>query len=215
MSRRPVRRLIISHAREEAFVPLTRVIFAKMGYLVVPEEEWGSLPSSLADRQPDLRIVDERRFGELKDDADDPVPIIVLTGRHGVTGADPRVVGAVRRPAGLHELYRVIQQAVEDVPRASPRVPTYLPARCRDGEREWRGAVLSLSENGCLLRSPEPLDLGRQIQISFELPRVGVVETQAETAYQILPDLGLIFHSTPAGQRTAIADFIERSLAVL
>ncbi len=207
------RRLILSHARDDAYVPLTRVIFAKMGYSILPEEEWEALPPSQQEREPDLRLVDERRLASI--DPGSAVPIIVLTGNEGVTGGDPRVIGAVQRPAGLHALYRLIQQALEDVPRTTPRVPTYLPARCRSGDREWRGAVLSLSENGCLLRSPEPLALGSEIDLSFDLPKSGTVETHAETAYQLVPDLGLVFSDTRPAQREAIATYVESTLAAI
>jgi hypothetical protein len=213
-NQRKVRRLIISHARPDAYSPLARVVLAKMGYPIVSAEDWEDLPSADRDRTPDLRIVDERRIGEIPDDADLPeIPMIVITGRHGVSGSDPRIVGAVGRPAGLHELYRLIQQTIEDTPRSTPRVATHLPARCRRGDREWRGAVLSLSENGCLLRTPEPVDLGSQIEISFDLPRAGTIETQAESAYQLVPDTGLIFHRTPAALREAILAYVEESLA--
>lgn len=211
---RKARRLIISHARPDAYSPLARVVLAKMGYPIVSAEDWEDLPNADRDRTPDLRIVDERRIGEIPDDADLPeIPMIVITGRHGVSGSDPRIVGAVGRPAGLHELYRLIQQTIEDTPRSTPRVATHLPARCRRGDREWRGAVLSLSESGCLLRTPEPVDLGSQIEISFDLPRAGTIETQAESAYQLVPDTGLIFHCTPAAQREAILAYVEESLA--
>ena len=214
--KRKARRLIISYARPDAYVPLARVILAGMGYPIVPAEEWEDLPSGECERAPDLRIVDERRLSEVaEDEASEKIPMIVLTGRHGVSGTDPRVVGAIARPAGLHEIYRLIQQTIEDIPRSTPRVATHLPARCRLGAREWRGAVLSLSENGCLLRTPEPLKLGSQIEIAFDLPRAGTIETQAEPAYQLVPDTGLIFHRTPAVFREAILSFVQESLAVI
>jgi len=213
---RTARRLIISYAHSEAYVPLARVILARMGYPIIPAEEWEDLPTADRVRTPDLRIVDERRLGEIpEDDEISEVPMIVLTGRHGVSGIDPRIIGAVARPAGLHEIYRLIQQTIEDTPRSTPRVATHLPARCRRGEREWRAAVLSLSENGCLLRTPEPVSLGSQIEISFDLPRTGTIETKAESAYQLLPDTGLVFHRTPAAFREAILSFVEESLAAI
>jgi hypothetical protein len=73
--------------------------------------------------------------------------------------------------------------------------------------------VLSLSENGCLLRSPEPIALGTHVDLAFDLPRVGAVETRAETAYQMPPDLGMIFHETPAAVRRAISEFVTAQLA--
>jgi hypothetical protein len=213
---RKARRLIISYARPDAYVPLARVILARMGYPIVPAEEWEDLPTGDRERTPDLRIVDERRLGEIPEDAGlREVPMIVLTGRHGVTGANPRIVGAIARPAGLHEIYLLIQQTIEDSPRSTPRVATHLPARCRRGARQWRAAVLSLSENGCLLRTPEPLSLGSQIDLSFDLPRAGTIETKAESAYQLVPDTGLVFHRTPAASREAILGFVEESLAVI
>ncbi len=207
----PERHLILSLARDDAYVPLARSILARMGYAIVGEAERAELPPWLGRRAPDLIIVDERRIGELPEDAG--APAIVLSGRAGVTGADPRILGAIRRPAGLHELYRLIQQALEPVPRAAPRVATHLPALCRLRDREWRASVLSLSANGCLLRTPEPLDLGSELEVRFELPQVGVIETRAEAAYQLLPDLGLVFNATPAACREAIAVFVERTLA--
>ena len=101
------------------------------------------------------------------------VPMIVLTGRNGVTGTDPRIIGAVRRPAGLHDLYRLIQEALEETPRATPRIPTHLPARCRRNGQEWKASVLSLSENGCLLRTAQPVPLGTQVEIEFPLRPFG------------------------------------------
>lgn len=210
----PRRTLILSHAREEDYVPLARAVLSKMGYAIVTEEELDDLPRTLVGREPELRIVDERNLAEVPDD--DPsalVPIIVLTGRDGVSGADPRILGAVRRPAGLHELYQLIQQGLEEKPRSAPRVATNLPARCRRDEHEWRASVISLSENGCLIRSPEPLSLGTEVELLFDLPQVGTIATSAEASYQIVPDLGLVFQRTPAVFREAIAGFVERTLA--
>src|SRR4030042_5271368 len=120
-NQRKVRRVILSHARPDAYSPLARVVLAKMGYPIVSAEDWEDLPSADRDRTPDLRIVDERRIGEIPDDADLPeIPMIVITGRHGGRGSDPRIVGAVGRPAGPPELYRLIQHTLEDTPPPTP-----------------------------------------------------------------------------------------------
>ena len=215
MSLQPLpQRVLVTHAPPDAFAPMTRVILAKLGYAILDEDEFEHTAKSLARDRPDLRIVDERQLAEVPDELD--VPILVLCGRHGVTGADSRIVGAVRRPAGLHEIYRLIQLVLEDMPRASPRVPTHLPARCVSPERpdrEWRAAVLSLSENGCLLRSPVPLLLGSRLEVHFELPRVGVLDLDAEIAYQLIPDVGLIFNGTLPDQRSALSSYVAQALA--
>jgi hypothetical protein len=73
--------------------------------------------------------------------------------------------------------------------------------------------MLSLSENGCLLRSTEPLTLGTQVNLSFDLPRVGPIELWAETAYQLLPDLGLVFSALEPRARDAIQKYVVDALA--
>jgi len=210
----PARRLLVTHAQPEAFAPLARSILARTGYRIVSVEELDELPPSIALRRPDLRLVDERRLAEVPEDGEGGnVPIILLTGRHGVSGVDPRIVGAVARPAGLHELYRLVQMVLEESPRNTPRVPTHLPARCRRDGREWTASILSLSENGCLLRCAEPVTLRTEVELEFSLPRSGSLWTPAEIAYQIPPDLGLVFYSTPAAVRRSIAEFVLESMA--
>jgi hypothetical protein len=208
-------RLLVTHASPEAYAPMARAILSKLGYRIVEPDEYPAVAAELGLERPHLRLVDERSLADVEDEEDPPVPIVVLCGRHGVTGADPRIVGAIRRPAGLHEIYRLVQQVLEDTPRSTPRVPTHLAARCKRDGREWRGAVLSLSENGCLLRSPEPLLLGSRIALGFELPRSGPVEVDAEIAYQLVPDLGVVFNATSPGVREAIGGYVTSALASL
>ncbi len=206
-------RVLVMYAAPEAFAPRTRLLFQKLGYAIVDPDELSALMASGDCERPDLRIVDERSLGEVPEDSGPQVPIVVLSGRHGVTGADSRIVGAVRRPAGLHELYRLVQQVLEDTPRASPRIPTHLPARCRVGEREWASSVLSLSENGCLMRSPETPTLGTRLEMSFALPRAGMLRIDAEIAYQLVPDLGIVFNGTSPAVRDAIKTYVQEALA--
>jgi hypothetical protein len=216
MSKRPpLHRLMVVYAAPGAIAPMTRVILAKLGYVIVTPEEFESLDSEIVRRGPVLRIVDERNLADIPEDRGAQVPVVVLTGRHGVTGADPRIVGAVRRPAGIHELYRLIQQVLEETPRMTPRVPTHIVARCQRRDAEWKVAILSLSENGCLLRSPEPLLLGTRIELRFALPHASWLELVAETAYQLVPDTGVIFSATSPDDRAAIGLFVKEALVSL
>jgi hypothetical protein len=206
------RRILLTHAAPEAFTEMSRTILTKLGYALVMPEEFPACAASMGRDVPDLRIVDERSLAEVPEDGFPSVPIIVLTGRHGVTGADSRIVGAIRRPAGMHDLYRLVQEVLEDAPRTTPRIPTHFQAHCyRDG-KEWTGAVLLLSENGCLLRSTEPQMLGSRFTLSFSLPRTGTLELEGEVTYQLVPDLGMTFHATSPSDREAISDFIGQSL---
>jgi hypothetical protein len=204
------KRVLVTHATPTAFAPMTLGMLAKLGYAVVDPDLFARLYDE--DERPDLYLVDERNLAEVPDDGGSPIPIVVLTGRYGVTGADIRIAGAIQRPAGLHELYRLLQQVLEDTPRTTPRLATHLPARCRWHDKEWQSALVSLSENGGLMRSPEPLLLGSFLRLSFELPRSGLLEVDAEVAYQLVPDVGVIFTGTPSSVRQAIAAYVTAAL---
>jgi hypothetical protein len=210
-------RLLVSYARPEAYVELTETSLGRLGYQFLTSDAYEeSLPEG-GERgfnapKADLLIVDERRLGEIPE-SEDGIPIVLLTGRHGVTGADPRVVGAVKRPAGLHDLYRLTQQILEDTPRSVPRIATHLTARCRRKGEEWTGTVLSLSENGCLLRSSQELPLGSELELAIDLPNFGPVTLWADFAYQLVPDNGLVFSSLVASDRAALSSYVQDVLA--
>jgi hypothetical protein len=206
-------RLLVAYARPEAFVDKTRLILGRLGYHIVTPEDFERMrgTSAGAGRSPDLLIVDERRLAELPSGSE--IPIILLSGRRGLAGSDdPRIVGAVKRPAGLHDLYRLAQQVFEETPRMTPRVPTHLPARCQREDESWEGAVLSLSENGCLLRSRQSPPLGSHFELSFSLPGAGPLALRAEAAYQLVPDLGVVFSGIAASARRAIGNFVSDTI---
>ncbi|MCP3986840.1 MAG: PilZ domain-containing protein [bacterium] len=208
----PPRHLVLVYARPHAFVPLTRTILSRLGYALLDPEDWRE-SSYWAEREPELLVVDEPRLAEVRAiDSQTHAPILMLTGRRGASPGGPRLLGAVHKPAGLHELYRLLEQALEDTPRISPRVSIDLPAQLKRDGREWPGELLSLSESGCLLRSTEPLPLGSAFELSFELPDGGRINTRAASTYQLLPDTGLVFEATPAAGRQAIVQFVEHAL---
>lgn len=205
-------RILVTHAAPDAFAPTTREMIEKLGYRVMESEDYEAVEASGGAPSAVLRLVDERRLGEVPDEGASPLPIVMLTGRVGAVGADGRVVGALRRPAGVHELYRLVQQLSEDTPRSTLRLPVHIPASCRVVERDWRVLLLSLSENGCLARSPEPMELGRRVELDFDLSDRGCLRLQAEVGYQLLPDFGLVFHGTTPGDRTLIRDYLTALL---
>ena len=205
-------RVLVTHAAPEAFAPTTREMLEKLGYRIVESEDYEKSREEGGKASALLRLVDERRLAEVPDEGPSSLPIIMLTGRVGAVGADSRVVGALRRPAGVHELYRLVQQISEDTPRSTPRVPVHIPASCRTFDEDCRVVLLSLSENGCLVRSAQPLELGRRVELAFELQERGNLRLQAEVGYQLLPDFGLVFHGTPPRDRDLIRDFLTSLL---
>jgi len=205
-------RLVATYAAMRAFSPLALKILPRIGYELVPVEDY----AGTACRPPDVQIAEEQRLCEIfETTAASSIPTIVLTGWRGAPPeVDGRiVVGAVRAPAGLHELYRVLQQALEEKPRAVPRVATRLLARCRRDTMEWDVRVLSISENGCMIKSSVVPPLGAMLHVSFELPDGGKIETQASASYQVMPQLGLVFHATRPDFRRAIASYVTHELA--
>jgi hypothetical protein len=207
------RRLILSFALPDTYAPHVRTILGRMGYAIVSREEWEQA-EALAARVPELVIVDERRLSELPQSPPSAtLPAILISAQGAPPAGDRRVLGATLRPAGLHALYRLLQQALEATARSCLRVPTQLAVRLRHGRREWQGALLSLSENGCLVRTPEQIALGTELEVAFALPRGGLIQTRAETAYRLVADTGLVFQATPPASRRAIVRFVEQQLA--
>jgi hypothetical protein len=69
--------------------------------------------------------------------------------------------------------------------------------------------MVSLSENGALLRSEERVPLGANFDVAFELPGRGSISLRAEAAYQLMPHLGVVFSGVDSAVRTRIAGFIH------
>jgi hypothetical protein len=162
---------------------------------------------------PDARIASERELRRVP--REDRAPLILLEGRFGKRSRrrrDPRIVATLRKPAPLVEVYRALQLALEENPRRVPRAAVTLPARCVAGERDWPGAIVSLSEGGCLVRSTHRLESRRRLQLWFPLPDAGLVEVTARPLYHRGSHLGLAFHELAEATRHAIASCVEDAL---
>jgi hypothetical protein len=206
-------RQLVAYADDGGFADNTVKILARLGYEILSPERFEKRKSRDPDHEPDLLIVDEERLCDVVGArVSGSVPIVVLTQSEISEDLDPRVAAAVRPPVGMHDLFRVVQQVLEDRPRTSLRARTELPAVARRSGHEWDSTLVSLSENGCLLRSPEAVPLGTTLQLAFEIPGTGTAHVHAETAYQLLPDLGLVFSSISPQIRQAIAGFVTASL---
>ena len=150
---------IASHAAESDYAPTSRMLLWKLGYaLMAPEDA----------QEPALRVVRDDRLSEVA--AQPSAPIILLTRGRRAVQRDPRVAGTLRRPAGLHELYRLIQVALEEHPRSVPRVPTLLRATGTSETKRFEFAVTSISESGCLVSSLKLPLHGTRLELELELP---------------------------------------------
>jgi hypothetical protein len=178
------RRCIATHAPQSDYAPTSSSLLRKLGYDLVP--------ASLA-RAPEVRIAREDQLGEVPERE---IPVITLASRRRrVPSDDPRVVGTVRRPAGLHELYRLLQLSLESHPRAIPRVACDLSAHAQsaDGD-QWDLRVESLSQNGCLVRGPKLPTLETVLTMRIEMPWGERITVPADVAYERREQRGLVFH---------------------
>jgi hypothetical protein len=169
--------------------------------------------------EPDLPssgiwLVDEARLPEVPDSefASDARILLISSPRQKPL-TDPRILAQTARPARLSGVYAMIQKALERNPRRNPRVRTKLSARFLRAERQSIGALLSLSEGGCLLRTGEPLKKGTRLGLQFALPEYGLVSTSAECRYVRSGDAGLEFNDPPTDIRQSIAHFVTQRLA--
>lgn len=207
-------RVCVAYAPESAFVERTKSILGRLGYQIVSDEEFEArAPGDRPAGSPHLYLADERRLGDVPRPVDTAeTPIVLLTGRRGTDLDDERIVAAVSRPAGLHDLYCIFQRLFEPTPRATPRIPVSLPVRCGRHEHRWTSEMVSLSENGALLRSQEKVPLGANFDVAFELPGQGSVSLRAEAAYQLMPHLGVVFSGVDSAVRSRIAGFIHDAI---
>lgn len=121
-------------------------------------------------------------------------------------------MATLRKPARLVDLYRALQFALEENPRRVPRAAITLPARCVAGEHDWPGAIVSLTEGGCLVRSTRPLASRRRLRLWFPLPESSLVEVTARPLYHRGSHLGLEFLELASATRLAIASCVEEAL---
>ncbi|MBW2290613.1 MAG: hypothetical protein JRG90_22735 [Deltaproteobacteria bacterium] len=168
------------------------------------------LPARIRAEAPDARFVAAGRLSRLPAAAIEPV--VLFGGMRSKDAEDPRVVGVTGRPAGLHELYELLQGALEQTPRIVPRVSASLPARSFREGVDAPGAILSLSERGCLLRSTVVLPGDGALKLQFALPDRGLIDTWAEPCNKAGRELGLVFDGLPDASRFAIADYVTASL---
>ena len=193
---------IASHAADSDYAPTARVLLWKLGYALVPASEAN---------EPALRVVRDERLAEVA--ATPSVPIILLTRARSARSADPRVAGTLRRPARLHELYRLIQSALEAHPRSVPRVPTSLRGRGSSEDKRWDFEVRSLSENGCLVTGDTLPRQGQSFELEIELPWGQRLTTPAVAGYEQGDCLGLVFHGITLGARKKVAKAVMELLA--
>lgn len=198
------------HAPDRAFAPGVQTALVRLGYNLISSRT-ASRQRTRGVLRPELRIVDDRELERLGADRDE-LPTILLIGARSDTELSARLLGAVKRRARLSDLYRLLQEHLEEQPRSVPRVGDTLPARATRGVEAWTGAIRSISEKGCFLQSSAPLRSGSRVELCFPLARRGLVQLPAQPSYQNAEGTGLVFDGLPDSTREALADYVTARL---
>jgi hypothetical protein len=207
MDRPSGERVIELRVPRRAFAHRVPAALERLGYRIVP----GGRRRPREAAEPDVVLAGDRELRRLRPERG-ARPVILLDGRCEGPREGRMVAACVRRPARLVELYGALQRVLERHPRSVPRVPTTLPARCIREEHDWPGAIVSLSEGGCLLRATRQ-PIGRTtVRVWFPLPETGLLEVTARPLYRRGPHLGLAFEALSEGDRAAIGRYVERTL---
>jgi hypothetical protein len=207
MDRQPTERVVELRVPRRAFGRRVPAALERLGYRLVP----GGRRRAAGTGEPDVVVAGGRELRRLRSERG-ARPVILLDSRCEGDPVRRKVAAWVRRPAGLVELYGALQLVLERHPRSVPRIPTTLPARCIHDDHDWPGAIVSLSEGGCLLRAARQ-PVGRTpVRVFFPLPETGLLEVTARPLYRRGAHLGLAFDELPDGARAAIGRFIERTL---
>lgn len=207
------RTTVVVHAPASAFAPGAQSALVRLGYNLVTPFTAARQRGAGALLRPVLRIVDERQLDQVPVEAGTPLPILLLVGRRSAGTRDSRAVGTARRRATVGDLYALLQRALEPRPRAVPRVPDAIPARCTRDGREWTGLIRSLSEKGCLIESGESLEKDLRVELSFPLAGRGMVRLPAQSSYVEGESAGLVFRGATDLSRSAIAEYVSSRLA--
>ena len=196
------------HLNDRSLAPRVLEALRQLGYDLRSADEDDFLESAR------VRLVDIERINELPTEKEAPDLRLLAIGLDAREEfQDSRIFAQTHRPGRLGSVYAMIQKALEKTPRKCPRIPTRLSARCIRSDRRSIGAVLSLSEGGCLLRTSELLRRGSKINLQFALPEYGLISTPAECRYTRQGDVGLTFSEPPPDVRRTIAHFITLELA--
>lgn len=198
------------HAPDRAFAPGVQTALVRLGYNLISSRT-ASRQRTRGVLRPELRIVDDRQVERLGANEDE-LPTILLVGARAEAELTAQVLGAVKRRARLSDLYRLLQEHLEEQPRTVPRVGDTLPARATRGVEAWTGAIRSISEKGCFLQSSAPLRSGSRVELCFPLAREGLVQLPAQPSYQNAEGTGLVFDGLPDATREALADYVTARL---
>ena len=100
--------------------------------------------------------------------------------------------------------------------RSSPRLPISMEVVYQRGNKFITSYLYNLSRSGAYIQTPDPLDPGTQIDISFRIPRLGdsfhvmvTVTWNQGPERSFRPGMGVRFDKMSAEDRQRLDDFLE------
>ena len=205
-------RIIASYVAPRAYAPRTRAALEGLGYRIIPVATRGRFIDD--SWESDLRLVAARHIDRIPPEDYLPrTPMVLLTNASPRCFSDCRVVGTVPRPATLDSLYPLLQSALEDTPRRAARARTQLPGRCTYDNHRSMGAVVCLSEGGCLFRTSEPVAADQPITLLFPLPLGTMISARTPEIDPQGECVALAFEDAERPVREALAQYVEQRLA--
>ena len=99
--------------------------------------------------------------------------------------------------------------------RKHPRAPLLVRVECRSPAIYVLGTCENISENGLLVRTPQPFEPGHRVTVRFLLPPVqtGTAIQASGVVQRVNPgeSMALEFVGLKARERRAIAQYVERT----
>lgn len=147
------------------------------------------------------------------------IPVVVLSGnRTTAIEAECRAAGCqdfIPKPVKAEDLYRAVQHLVENNPRKSIRVTTYLKADIGGDPPGGASYAIVLSEDGMFVLTPRTRPKGMRIPINIVLEgRVIMIDAVVLYSYGFgegpfkQPGMGLKFERITPEDRAIIRSFI-------
>lgn len=222
-----MKRIVVSTAND-ALLTTLELLLRHWGYRVLATPSMECLAQSLRDFTPDLLLVDGAMLATDEDPlaaaiaarvTEDRIPLIVLVS----AGTNPPDLPhqTLTVPLDIFELFALIQQHLEKIPRRNLRMAVKLPALLSRNDSSQFADILSLSSHGLFVKTSLQVRVNDTLHIV--LPLMGMkqeIEIECRVIYCVSPSLGnnylqgfgLEFVEDEPARLKALQQFLESSL---
>lgn len=209
---------------------LHRSFLKRKGVDVVVVKDGEEALGVIRKRRPDIAIVNyylPKLSGaevcqQVKADSDlSQIPIVIMTKEYHRADVDQCLAagcnGVVARSAGPGAMLQTVVRLVSLPVREYERIPVQIKLWGKRQKDSFIGQSLDLSEDGMLLDTDMPLQVGDVVRLRFYLPRTfEKIDVEGEVVREAAAELwnryGIRFRTIAAAGRPAIRRFFETHL---